>query len=107
MTVPVSRRSFLDIVSENYALVELALLDTQACRALIQAQGQAYSTLKKLDVLITPNNIYPVVRRALMNPPIYPDPEHADDTLRGVASDDALKQALIHLKEEWMRVFQT
>lgn len=92
---------------ENYALVELALLDTQSGRALIQAQGQAYSTLEKLDVPITPNNIYPVVRRALMNPPIYPDPEHADDTLRGVAGDDALKQALMHLKEEWTRAFRT
>ena len=94
------RGSVLGYRAENYALVELALIDVKTQQPVVHAEGNAWATLERLDVPLE-SNVYPVVRRDLLIPPIYPTEEDAHDTLRGVAADDALKQAFLHLREIW------
>ncbi|RMH08258.1 MAG: hypothetical protein D6704_03455 [Nitrospirae bacterium] len=90
---------------ENYALAELALLDVRTGQILVQADGRAWAVLKRLAVPLA-SNVYPVVRRNWTFPPIYPDSDEvAYEVLRQVASQDALEQALFHLKERWNRLF--
>ncbi len=87
--------------AENFALAELALVDVQTGQTLIQADGQAWASLERLDVPLE-SNIYPVVRRGLEIPPIYPTREdRAHDVMRAVASSDAINQAVMHFKESW------
>ena len=86
--------------SENYALVELALLDVKTQQPVVHVEGNARATLERLDIPLG-SNVYPVVRRAQLIAPIYPTEEGAHDTLRIVAADDALKQAFMHLSEVW------
>jgi len=87
--------------AENFALAELALVDVQTGQTLIQADGQAWASLERLDVPLE-SNVYPVVRRALDIPPIYPTREdRAHDVMRAVASSDAINQAVMHFKETW------
>lgn len=88
-------------VAENLALAELALVDVQAGEVLLKAKGQAWASLERLDVPLE-SNLYPVVRRNLEVPPIYPTKENnAHDVLRAVASSDAVNQAVLQLKEAW------
>ena len=94
------RGSVLGFRAENYALVELALLDVQTQQLVVQAQGTAWATLERLNVPLE-SNVYPVVRRAQLIAPIYPTEDNSHDILRGVAADDALKQAFMHLREIW------
>ncbi len=89
---------------QNFALVEMALLETGSGRLIIGANGRAWATLNRLEIPIESNN-YPVVRRALHNAPIFPEEDVAYDTLRGVAADDALKEALMQLKIAWAKRF--
>jgi hypothetical protein len=50
------------------------------------------------------SNIYPVVRRAQTQPPIYPNSEsEAFETLRWVSGQDAIAQAVMHLEELWRK----
>jgi len=87
--------------AENFALAELALVDVQTGQTLIQADGQAWASLERLDVPLE-SNVYPVVRRGLEIPPIYPTKEdRAHDVMRAVASSDAINQAVMHFKETW------
>jgi len=87
--------------AENLALAELALVDVQTGQTLIQADGQAWASLERLDVPLE-SNVYPVVRRGLEIPPIYPTREdRAHDVMRAVASSDAINQAVMHFKESW------
>lgn len=87
--------------AENLARVELAVVDVLAGQELIRANGYAWASLDRLDVPIE-SNVYPVVRRNLEDPPIYPeDEEHAHDVMRAVAANDAVNQAVMHLKEAW------
>ncbi|MCA9472577.1 MAG: hypothetical protein MRJ96_02440 [Nitrospirales bacterium] len=85
---------------ENYALVELALINGKTGNPVVHANGSAWSVLERLNVPIE-SNVYPVVRRDLTQPPIYPSDETAYETLRVVSADDAMKQALMHLRKAW------
>ena len=87
--------------AENYARLELALLDGQTGRPVVMTDGQAWATLERLAVPLE-SNVYPVVRRAQTQPPIYPKSESdAFETLRWVSGQDAIAQAVMHLGEEW------
>jgi hypothetical protein len=89
--------------AENYARVELALLDGQTGRPIVTTDGQAWATLERLAVPLE-SNVYPVVRRAQTQPPIYPKSEaDAFETLRWVSGQDAIAQAVMHLEEEWKK----
>ena len=101
---PGGRGSTPGYEARNFALVEMALLEGVAARPLVKACGQAYANLYQLNVPLQ-SNVYPVVRRSGRVPPIYPTEENAHDTLRGVAGDEALKQALMHLKAAWAQAF--
>ena len=87
--------------AENLALAELALLDVRTGHVLARVEGQAWASLDRLDPPIDSNE-YPVVRRNLEDPPIYPEnDEVAHDVMRAVAGSDAVNQAVLHLKEAW------
>lgn len=89
--------------ADNYARVELALLDKQG-RVLIRSEGTAYAELFRLNVPVE-SNVYPVVRRSLQFNPIFPDSEaDAHDVMRGVAADDGMQEALSNLKTAWKQV---
>lgn len=85
---------------QNYALAEMALLDGKTGAVLARAEGRAWATLDRLDVPVRSNQ-YPVVRRALSASPIFPGEAEAPDTVRFVAGQDALEQAVRHLGEAW------
>ena len=87
--------------AENLALAELALIDVRTGRVLARVEGNAWASLDRLDPPIESNE-YPVVRRNLEDPPIYPEnDEVAHDVMRAVAAGDAIDQAVLHLKEAW------
>lgn len=88
---------------ENYARLELALLDALTGQPVVSTDGQAWATLERL---ITPleSNVYPVVRRAQTQPPIYPNSESEEyETLRWVSGQDAIAQAVMHLEILWKK----
>lgn len=87
--------------AENLALAELALVHVPTGRVLVRVEGQAWASLDRLDPPIESNE-YPVVRRNLEDPPIYPEKEEdGHDVMRAVAGGDAVNQAVLHLKEVW------
>lgn len=87
--------------AENLALAELALVDVRTGHVLARVEGNAWASLDRLDPPIKSNE-YPVVRRNLEDPPIYPEnDEVAHDVMRAVAAGDAIDQAVLHLKEIW------
>jgi hypothetical protein len=87
--------------AENYALAELALLDVKNGQTLLLSNGQSWASLERLDVPLK-SNVFPVVRRNLEIPPIYPTSEdRAHDVMRAVASSDAIDQAVMHFRESW------
>lgn len=87
--------------AENLALAELALVDVRTGHVLARVQGNAWASLDRLDPPIESNE-YPVVRRNLEDPPIYPENEaDAHDVMRAVAAGDAIDQAVLHAKEAW------
>lgn len=89
--------------AENYARVELALLDAQTGKLVVSADGQAWAVLERLAVPLE-SNVYPVVRRDLTQAPIYPHTEEdAFETLRWVSGQDAIGQAVMHLEEAWKK----
>ena len=92
--------------AQNFSVFELALLDSKTGRSVIQANGRAYSTLYRLNVP-TDSNVYPVVVRARLFNPIYPQGNNAHDTLRGIAGDDAIKQGVMHLRIMWKEQFSS
>jgi len=76
-------------------------LDAQTGQPVVMTDGQASATLDRLAVPME-SNVYPVVRRTLTQPPIYPNSERdAFETLRWVSGKDAIAQAVMHLKEVW------
>lgn len=99
-----SRGTVLGYQAENYALVELALLDGESGRPLVAADGRAWSTLERLNVPIE-SNVYPVVRRSQRVEPIYPPEDRAKDVMRGVSADEAIDQAVMHFNDEWKKRF--
>lgn len=86
----------------NYALAELALLETGSGRVVARSDGRAWSRLNRLYVPVT-SNAYPVIHRSLRVAPIYPKEENAKDVLRSVAGDEALEQAVHQLAMVWAK----
>ncbi|MEO8327325.1 MAG: hypothetical protein ABI618_15850 [Nitrospirota bacterium] len=88
---------------ENYARVELALLDAQTGQPVVSTDGQAWAYLERLVVPLE-SNVYPVVRRGQTQPPIYPNSEGEEyETLRWVSGQDAIAEAVMHLGELWKK----
>jgi len=85
---------------ENHATVELGLLDLNSGRLLLQSQGSSYATLEQLDTPLGSNR-YPRVRGSAMTNPIFPEESRALGTLRMVALEEALDQAVMKLAEKW------
>ena len=99
----IARGLLLGYRAENLALAELALIDVRAGHVLARVEGYAWASLDRLDVPLE-SNVYPMVRRNLEDPPIYPEKEEdAHDVMRAVAGGDAIDQAVLHLKEAWGR----
>ncbi len=89
--------------AENLALAELALVVVRSGHVLARIEGNAWASLDRLVAPIESNE-YPVVRRNLEDPPIYPEDEDvAHDVMRAVACSDAVNQAVLHLQEAWGR----
>jgi hypothetical protein len=89
--------------AENYARVELALLDGRTGQMVVSADGQAWAILERLAVPLE-SNVYPVVRRAQTQPPIYPNSEgEAFETLRWVSGQDAIGQAVMKMEILWKK----
>ncbi len=86
--------------TENYAMVELGLLDLKSGKLLLQSEGTSYATLEQLDVPLASNR-YPRVRGSAMIDPIYPEEDRAVETLRMVALHEALEQAVMKLSGKW------
>lgn len=95
-----ARGQALGFQARNHALVELALLDTELELVLGRTNGRDWATLDRLNVPLK-SNVYPVVRRSQRFAPIYPEEASAKDVLRTVAGEEALKQAVMHLQEDW------
>jgi hypothetical protein len=88
---------------ENYARLELALLDARTGQPVVTTDGQAWATLERLVVPLE-SNVYPVVRRAQTQPPIYPNSEGEEyETLRWISGQDAIGQAVMHLEILWKK----
>jgi hypothetical protein len=85
---------------ENHATVELGLLDLKSGKLLLQSQGNSYAILEQLDVPLASNR-YPRVRGSAMTNPIYPEEGKALETLRLVALNEALDQAVMKLAGKW------
>lgn len=94
----------LGSVTSDYALVELALLDTKADRVLAHAEGRGWATLEEIDSGLV-SNVYPAIRKAGRTQRYFPPREDPAKraTLHWVAGEDALSQAVAHLKENWGR----
>ena len=86
----------------NYALAELALLETSSGKVVARSDGRAWSRLNRLYVPVM-SNAYPVIHRSLRVAPIYPKEENAKDVLRSVAGDEALEQAVHQLAMVWAK----
>ncbi|MCC6141744.1 MAG: hypothetical protein IT389_14125 [Nitrospira sp.] len=94
----------LGSVTSDYALVELALLDTKDGRVLAHAEGRGWATLEEIDSGLA-SNVYPAIRKAGRTQRYFPPREDPAKraTLHWVAGEDALSQAVAHLKENWGR----
>lgn len=86
--------------TENHATVDLGFLDLKSGKLLLQSQGTSYATLEQLDVPLASNR-YPRVRGSSMTNPIYPEEGKALETLRMVALNEALDQAVMKLAGKW------
>jgi hypothetical protein len=85
---------------QNYALVEVALVDLQSGKSLIQAHGRSYALLEQLDVPLESNR-YPLVKGSAMTNRMYPTEDMALEVLRTVALEEALDQAIMKFDHEW------
>ncbi len=87
--------------AENYSRLEIAVLDVKTGKVLVMSDGKDWATLERLATPME-SNVYPVVRRALTQPPIYPNSDRdAFETLRWASGQGAIDQAVMHLKEAW------
>lgn len=94
------RPKALGFEANNYALAELALLDTANGQVIARSDGRAWTRLNRLNVPVKSNG-YPVIHRSLRVAPIYPQEENAKDVMRSVAGDEALEQAIYKLEQAW------
>jgi len=85
---------------ENHATVELGLMDLKSGKMLLQSHGTSYATLERLDVPLSSNR-YPRVRGSSMTKPLFPDEANALETVRMVALNEALDQAIMKFSNEW------
>jgi hypothetical protein len=85
---------------ENHASVELGLLDLKSGKLLPQSQGTSYATLEELDTPLG-SNWYRNVRGFSMTNPIYPEEGRALESLRMVALNEALDQAIMKFPGKW------
>lgn len=85
---------------QNYALVEVALVDLQSGKSLIQAHGRSYALLEQLDVPLVSNR-YPLVKGSALTNRYYPTDDMALEVLRTVALEEALNQAIMQFDIEW------
>lgn len=85
---------------DHYSTVELGLLDLKSGKLLLQAEGNSFATLEQLDVPLASNR-YPRVRGSARTSSIYPAEDKALETLRMVARDEALDQAVMKLTGKW------
>ena len=85
---------------ENFALVEMALVDLQSGKSLIQAHGRSYALLEQLDVPLESNR-YPLVKGSSLTNRIYPTDDMALEVLRAVAMEEALDQAIMQFGNAW------
>ena len=103
----IGRGLLLGYRAENLALAELALVNVLTGHVLVRVNGYAWASLDRLDVPLE-SNVYPVVRRNLEDPPVYPEKEEdAHDVMRAVAGHDAVNQAVMRLKAAWPEVLRT
>lgn len=86
--------------TDNFALVELALISSAGGEVVARSHGRAWSRLNRLNVSVK-SNAYPVIHRSQRVAPIYPPEKDAKDVLRSIAGDEALEQAVMHLEEVW------
>ena len=85
---------------ENHATVELGLLDLESGKLLAYSQGASFATLEQLDIPLESNR-YPRVRGSDLVNPIYPEKSKALETLRVLALNEALDQAVLKLSSRW------
>ncbi|MDH4194338.1 MAG: hypothetical protein OEW33_03890 [Nitrospirota bacterium] len=85
---------------DHYSTVELGLLDLNSGKLLLQAEGNSFATLEQLDVPLASNR-YPRVRGSGRTSSIYPAEGKALETLRMVAIDEALDQAVMKFTGKW------
>ena len=85
---------------QNYALVEVALVELRSAKSLIQAHGRSYALLEQLDVPVGSNR-YPLVQGSAQTNRFYPTNDTALEVLRMVALEEALDQAIMQFDNEW------
>lgn len=94
----------LGITTTNFALAELAVLsfNDKGREVLARAEGRDWATLERLDNNME-SNAFPSIRRSGRLARIVPpaDEARAKDMLRGIASADALEQAMARLEVQW------
>ncbi len=89
--------------TENHARMEWALLDTQTGQPILTTDGQGWAVLERLQVPLK-SNVFPVVRRDVLQPPIYPKSEEdAYETLMWVSGLEAIAQTVMRLEEPWRK----
>ena len=86
--------------TQNFSLIEMALLEPSDGYPLLQVHGRAYATLEHLADPLGSNR-FPNIRRSSQEGPIFPNPDDAHEVLRMVALSDALYQAIWKFKEQW------
>lgn len=89
--------------AQNYALVELALLQVENRNVVANSDGRAWASLNRLNVPVNSTG-YPVVHRSLQIAPIFPTEANAKDVLRSIAAFDASEQAVMHLSSSWRKM---
>lgn len=92
--------------TDNFALVELALISSAEGEIVARSHGRAWSRLNRLN-FPSKSNVYPVIHRSQRVAPIYPPEKDAKDVLRSIAGDEALEQAVMHLEEAWPKSILT
>jgi hypothetical protein len=88
--------------AQNYALVELALVQVENGKVVANSDGRAWASLNRLNVPVNSTG-YPVVHRSLQIAPIFPTEANAKDVLRSIAALDASEQAVMHLSSPWRK----
>lgn len=86
--------------TENHATVELGLVDIRSGKLLLRALGRSHAILEQLDFPLASNR-YPRVRGSAMTSAIYPEEGRALETVRMIALQEALDQAVMKLAQEW------